>query len=259
MSIVSIEFLTKLFPFLGFLFLMGCPGEVFTNTNSTNSTNSKEDIEEVTQDIQITEFDESKLAAKNYTNTRENRMNAILSRLDSINTSLEWKLIKNNLYKNNKGEIGFQINFATEVGSTKNYISTLCNTDSIKTLNDIIDIKSFTHLGSTFYKDKKHIYHYYDMAYGGKFYIYTGVDHSTFKIVGDHYAKDKNSIYGERAGILKNIDYKTFTSQKGVGPYAKDKHGYYFWDDLIMSHKEFKTKYKRASVPLKEFIKLIRA
>lgn len=234
---------------------MGCPGEVFTDNNPINS---KENTEEVTQTLEVTELNEPKAVIEDSTtNTREHRMNNILSRLDSINKSLEWKLIKNNLYKNNKGEIGFQINYATEVGTTKNYISTLCNTDSIKTLNDVIDIKSFTYLGSTFYKDKKHIYHYYNMAYGGKFYIYSGVDHRTFKAVGDHYAKDKNNIYGERAGVLKNVDYKTFTSQKGVGPYAKDKYGYYFWDNLMMTHKEFKTKYKRTSVSLKQFVKLI--
>jgi len=251
-----IDFITKMFPFLLPLLFLGCLG---TKINSSLDIIKKD----ATMQVESTVKPTTKAAAaienteSNSLETRETRIKKIIARMDSINSTLAWKPIKNNLYRNNKGEIGFQIDYNTEVGNTKNYITSFCSTDSLLRLKKVIDTKSFTYLGSTFYKDKKHIYHYFDMAYGGRFSIYSIGDHKTFKAIGDHYAKDKNNIYGERAGILKNIDYKTFTSHKGVGPYAKDKYGYYFWDDLIMTHKEFEKEYKRKSVSLKEFVNLI--
>lgn len=164
---------------------------------------------------------------------RESRMKRLIFRIDSINNELNWKKLSCGLYLNKNNELGFQMNFATEVGSTVKYTTELVSNNEAQYLISTIDTTTFKHLGSTFYKDKNNIYHYFDMAYGGNFYIYDNVDHATFKVIGDHYAKDKNHIYGERAGVLKNVDYKTFRTAKNIGPYAKDKNEYYFWDDLI--------------------------
>lgn len=177
--------------------------------------------------------------------TREQKIENIVFIMDSINATLNWKKVKTDLYVNNKEELGFKYPFATELGFTYNYMTTFCDTG--EPIAKVIDTTTFKYLGSTFYKDKKHIYHYFDMAYGGRFYIYDGVDHKTFKVIGDSYAKDKNHIYGERAGIMENVDYATFTSKKGAGPYAKDKNNYYFWDNIICTRKELRDSIKSNS------------
>jgi len=184
---------------------------------------------------------------------RENKEQRIINRLDSINESLKWKKLQCGLYINKRGEIALQIPFSTGIGRTVNYLDHVENTKNKGLLKNLIDTLSFRRIGSTFYKDKNYIYHYYDMAYGGRFYIYNIADHKTFRVLGDHYAKDKHHIYGERAGILKHVDYTTFTSQKGVGPYAKDKFGYYFWDELLITHKQLKNQYNVSNLSLKEF------
>ena len=71
------------------------------------------------------------------------------------------------------------------------------------------------------------------MASGGSFFIVQEADLKTFKVIGDCYAKDKNHIFGERHMIIKSADYKTFKTKKGVGCFAKDKNGYYFWDSKL--------------------------
>lgn len=189
--------------------------------------------------------------------TRENKMKEMLYRIDSTNNILDWKKLNCGLYLNKEKEIGLQISFGTEVGATTSYITHLCCDEESKSIKSVIDTTTFKYLGSTFYKDKRNIYHYYDMAYGGRFFIYKGVDYKTFRVVGDSYAKDKNHIYGERAGVLENVDYKTFTSLKGAGPYAKDKNGYYFWNELIYTKKELKDSIKKPLV--KEFYDLLRS
>ncbi len=188
-----------------------------------------------------------------YIEPRENKEIQIINRLDSIHKLLKWKKLKCGLYINKEGEIALQIPFNTGSGRTVNYLDHVENPKNNGRLKNLIDTLSFRLIGSTFYKDKNYIYHYYDMAYGGRFYIYDIADHKTFRVLGDHYAKDKNHIYGERAGILKHVDYTTFTSQKGAGPYAKDKFGYYFWDNLSITHKELKIKYNQSNLSPKEF------
>lgn len=36
---------------------------------------------------------------------------------------------------------------------------------------------------------------------------------------------------------MDNIDYKSFKTKKGIGCFAKDKNGFYFWDDKIDTSK----------------------
>ncbi|MBJ2174824.1 DKNYY domain-containing protein [Aureibaculum sp. A20] len=247
---MNVGYLSRLFPFLTLLMLLGCPNFEDRDYIHRHTSESVIDASEAADAVGVEEpLVEDALS-------REDKIMNTIERLDSINLALDWNLIKDKLYRNNKGQLGFQIDYATEVGNTKNYITQFCDSES--TLNEIIDIKSFDYLGSTFYKDKNYIYHYFDMAYGGRFSIYSIADYNTFKVIGDHYAKDKNHIYGERAGQLKNIDYNTFTSEVGAGPYAKDKFGYYFWNELIMTHDELYKKHKRKSISTREFSKLIK-
>ena len=246
---MNVGYLSRLFPLLTFLMLLGCPNFEDRDYIHRYTSESVIDASEAADAVDLEE------PLVEDTLSREDKIKNTIERLDSINMALDWKLIKDKLYRNNAGQLGFQIDYATEVGNTKNYITQFCDSES--TLNEIIDIKSFEYLGSTFYKDKNNIYHYFDMAYGGRFTVYNSKDYATFHVIGDHYAKDKHHIYGERAGVLKNVDYKTFTSEIGAGPYAKDKFGYYFWDELIMTHEEFYKKYKLKSTTLKAFSKII--
>ncbi len=189
---------------------------------------------------------------------REKKIENIVSKLDNVHKELGWRKIKHNLYINKNKEIGFQIPYTTEIGVTVSYITSITFEEREMPLDKIMDTVTFNHIGSTFYKDENHIYHYYDMAYGGKFYIYNKADYSSFKVIGDNYAKDKNYIFGERAGILGHVDYNTFMTTKESGPYAKDKNGYYFWDELIYTNKEIEDIFGKKSISVKEFSNLLR-
>ncbi len=166
------------------------------------------------------------------------RINNYKKRLDSINKALEWRKLKCGLWINKNGDIGFLTSRAIGETETKEFIYTdyyiyKFGFNEYSPLKSVIDTATFHYLGSTFYKDKYHIYHHYTMSDGGSFNIYNIADYKTFKIIGDCYAKDKNHIFGERAGILEHVDYKTFISAKEAGCFAKDKNGYYFWDEKI--------------------------
>ncbi|WP_405397810.1 DKNYY domain-containing protein [Maribacter sp. Asnod2-G09] len=167
-------------------------------------------------------------------NTRINRISSYKTRIDSINQSLQWKELKCGLWLSKKNDLGFKTTAGNEQGIfiTK-YITDLWNSDSPIKLNSVIDTLTFNYLGSSFYKDKNNIYTHYSMADGGFFKIVENADHRTFKIIGDCYAKDKNHIFGVRKMILDSVDYKTFKTKKGIGCYAKDKNGYYFWDNKL--------------------------
>ncbi|WP_395768916.1 DKNYY domain-containing protein [Aquirufa sp.] len=159
-----------------------------------------------------------------------------LEKLDSIKLTSEWKLLKCGLWQNKYGEIGFKTHsvicsdgqviaetYITKFGFNEN-----------PPLKNIIDTATFRELGNTFYKDKNHIYHHYSMSDGGSFYVFDKADYQTFQILGDCYAKDKNHIFEMRAGILKNVDYKTFKTKKGLtGCVAKDKNGFIIWGERV--------------------------
>ncbi len=170
------------------------------------------------------------------TSERGNRINYRKVKIDSINKTLDWKIMKNNLWINKNGELGIKTTESNEEGiDIERYITELCCEG--KSLKSIIDTASFEFLGSSFYKDKNNIYTHYIMSDGGNFWIVKEADVLTFEIIGDCYAKDKNHIYGERAMVMDSVDYKTFKTKKGIGCYAKDKNGYYFWDEKIDLNK----------------------
>jgi hypothetical protein len=154
--------------------------------------------------------------------------------IDSVNKSLNWQLVKHNLYKNKNGELGFRelVSLGEGTAPVATYITKFGFNEG-NPLNKTIDTATFTDLGSRYYKDKNYIYQHYTMAYGGSFYVNTDVDYKTFEVIGDVYAKDKNHIYEERTGIMEKADYKTFKTAVGIGPYAKDKNGYYSWGEKI--------------------------
>jgi len=154
------------------------------------------------------------------------------NKIDSLNKAWEWKKYKANLWMNCNGELGIKTAEANEEEiDIVRYITQLCCEGN--SLQSVIDTTSFQFLGSSFYKDKNHIYTHFEMSDGGNFWVVEEADVATFKIIGDCYAKDKNHIFGERAMVMDSVDYKTFKTEKGSGCFAKDKNGFYFWDKKI--------------------------
>lgn len=156
--------------------------------------------------------------------------------IDRINDDLNWTKTNYALWKSKNGDLGIKTVEVNDDGSRTNiYITKLSYNNSIKekSINSVIDTLTFEYLGSSFYKDKKNVYRHYLMSDGGNFAIVENSDVKTFKVIGDCYAKDKNYIYGERAMRMDSVDYETFKTEKGFGPYAKDKNGFYFWDTKI--------------------------
>lgn len=154
------------------------------------------------------------------------------NKIDSLNKRLNWKKLKSDLWINTNGKLGIKTVEVNQEGiDIDRYITELCCEE--KSLNSVIDTTSFEFIGSSFYKDKNHIYTHYIMSDGGIFWILKEADVSTFEVIGDCYAKDKNHVFGERAMLMDSVDYKTFKTKKGIGCFAKDKNGFYFWDDKI--------------------------
>ena len=165
-------------------------------------------------------------------NARVQLISLYKTKIDSINKNLDWKKTNYVLWKSKNGDLGLKTQEGTEQEITiDKYISTICCEG--ESLKSVIDTLTFEFLGSSFYKDKNHIYTHFTMIDGGNFSIIENADVKTFRIIGDCYAKDKNYIYGERALKMDSVDYKTFKTKKGCGCYAKDKNGIYFWDFKI--------------------------
>ena len=166
-------------------------------------------------------------------NARVEKINNYKSKIDSVNNYLDWKKTNYGLWKSKNGDLAIKTEEGNEQGiEITRYITQLCcEGEEIK---NVIDTLTFKYLGSSFYKDKKNVYTHYMMSDGGNFWIVEGADVKTFKVIGNScYAKDKNYIYGERAMKMDSIDYKTFITCDECGCYAKDKNGYYFWDEKI--------------------------
>ncbi len=153
---------------------------------------------------------------------------------DSINANLKWELLPCGLYKNKNQDIGFKVTVALEKEiHIDKYLFEFNGMNELKLLKSVIDTTTFRYLGNSFYKDKDHIYQYFEMRDGGFFTVFTVADCDTFQIIGDCFAKDKDHVYSERSGIITGADAKTFNTARGIGCFAKDKDRYYFWDKPI--------------------------
>lgn len=161
---------------------------------------------------------------------------SVMKSIDSANKAEGWKFYKNGLWISKSGDLAIKEIMAIGpegMEHAEHYISRM-EFDEDKPLNSIIDTATFRKLSESFYKDRKHIYRYYGMAYGGSFSIFSEADPLTFEVLSECYAKDKNHIYESREGILNNVDYQTFKTKSTVtGCFAKDRHGFLQWGDRI--------------------------
>lgn len=178
--------------------------------------------------------------------SRVERIKSVKLKVDSINKSLVWRKTNFDLWKSKNGILGLKTQEGTSEGIfIDRYIRRFPNG---KLLGEVIDTTTFGYLGSSFYKDKNHIYTHYDRVDGGSFWIVEDADVYTFRILGGCYAKDKNYIFGERAMRMDSVDYKTFKTCNDCACHSKDKNGYYFWD----------TKIKIEDISEKEVLKIIK-
>ncbi|WP_300671049.1 DKNYY domain-containing protein [Soonwooa sp.] len=152
--------------------------------------------------------------------------------LDSINKNLGWTKTSFGLYKSKNGDLGLKTSEGTEEGIIiEKYITEMADGQALKS---VIDSATFSYLGSSFYKDKNHVYTHYAMADGGNFWTVDNADVKTFQVLGNCYAKDKNKIFTERNMEADTIfDYHSFRTCDDCGCFAKDKKGYYFWDEKL--------------------------
>lgn len=156
---------------------------------------------------------------------------------DSLNAAKQWKLISGDLYISKDGDIG--IIDARLLIPPDDFITvyqfTFCD-ENRTPLNAVIDPKSFKFLAGSgwgaYYRDKNHIYHTFGTSGGSNFSIADDADVSTFKILNDCYAKDKNHVYEFRFGVIEGADPLTFKYLKDEC-YAKDKNGYYSGNQLL--------------------------
>ncbi|QEE49950.1 hypothetical protein FUA48_10270 [Flavobacterium alkalisoli] len=154
--------------------------------------------------------------------------------IDSLNVDLEWKEIRDGLYINKKGEIGF-IGMEVAPNATIIMYQTTFWDGEETPLKAIVDTLTFSKLGGSdfgaFYKDKNHIYHAFATTDGANFSYYDEADYKTFKVLNDSYAIDKDHVHHMRFGLMDKADPKTFKSLFYKDRYyAKDKNNYYIED-----------------------------
>lgn len=191
----------------------------------------------------------AKVEQKDSLTTEMTEITKMKNRRDSITRSLDWKELKCGLFLNKNGDLGFEDYRALgrEGLMTETYYITNFGLNDGSTLKNTIDTATFRELNDVYYKDKKYIYHFYAMAYGGMLNIFEEADYDSFEVLSDCYAKDKNHIYERRNGRLENIDAKTFKTVDGPGCVAKDKNGYYSWGSKI-EKDEVNDRYVRESI-----------
>lgn len=157
-----------------------------------------------------------------------------------------WRQINNSLYIDTNGSLGFAtdpsiVNIPRselEGERCANVFLTTIGSQGEQSLNEIIDTSTFIELGASFYMDKNHIYNYYAMCEGGYLNIFSR-DTSNFKILSSCYASHDSTIYHHRNGPL-DADFESFVVSSEFSCTAKDKNGYFRYDDRI-SNEELKS------------------
>lgn len=159
----------------------------------------------------------------------------------------QWTLVRDNLYINSKQQLALKFPYASRCSMflsehihideslplrhDRFYLHLGFGGEEEPSLKDTIDVKTFRQLAqSDFYKDKNHIYRYFDMLDGGNFGIFEA-DSPSFEVLDECYAKDKYHIYEARSGKLDGADLASFIPLSGGGCIAKDKNSYWFWGD----------------------------
>jgi hypothetical protein len=151
----------------------------------------------------------------------------------------DWIQLKGRLYLSPTDELGFasiperaNVPRSELVGEQCEnvFLNTIGSQHEIK-LSAVIDTATFEELGADFYKDKNNVYHYYAMCDGGYLNVFAK-DTSTFKVLGCCYASYKSEIFHSRSGRM-DADPETFKTSSELGPMAKDKNGYFQFEERV--------------------------
>ncbi len=154
-----------------------------------------------------------------------------------------WRRMACGLYQDSTGEIGYASHQGTANVSPKFLedcpivFLTYIGSSGEKKLGSVVDTSSFEEVGGGFFKDQSNIYLHYDMCDGGYFNIFAE-DTSAFKVLGCCYAFYQSKIYHSRNGLM-DADAETFRTRLEFGPIAKDKNGYFYFEEQITA-KELK-------------------
>ncbi|WP_052123305.1 DKNYY domain-containing protein [Flavobacterium beibuense] len=151
--------------------------------------------------------------------------------LDSINKDLQWREIRDGLYINRKGDIGFvgkELMFEASV----TIYQTIFRDGEETPLKAVVDTLTFRKLGGSgfgaYYKDKNRIYHTFATTSGSNLSYYNAADIKTFKVLNNSYATDKSHVYHMRFGLMKEADVATFKSLLYKGSYYAVDDNYYY-------------------------------
>jgi len=165
----------------------------------------------------------------------------------ALSQKSNFRLIRDGLYVDSLGNIGFKVIDASDHHPVERYINHVYSdsfkVDGIKKMREVIDLQSFRLMKNStnedYYRDKNHIYYFYEMSDGGTLSILDEADIHTFSILDNSsYAIDKKSAFF-RARKIEQADIETFEvaiyddGKKAYGWYAKDKNNYYEGKNII--------------------------
>ena len=160
--------------------------------------------------------------------------------------TLKYQFLKDNLYKNNLGDIAFKAIDNTDPRNPKDiFVTSVWNANSDDSIGDgkmemknVVDVSSFKRVSGMYYQDKKYFYVFNQMSDGGTFAIIKNIDPKSFIVLSPYYAKDNKHVY-YGGQILEKADVKTFKpyprieNKDTLWQYAKDKNHFYYFGDII--------------------------
>jgi hypothetical protein len=151
--------------------------------------------------------------------------------------TINYKPIKDGLYEDDNGNLYFKKVVFPMPGEDEED-KFVRNIDEVhfpeetyppKKLKDVIDPESFESLESLYFKDKNHVYYFWEVTGGGSMYVVNEANPKTFKVLNDYAVDDKEAFY--RGKKIEGADVATFVILPS--PYAKDKNNYYLGDEIV--------------------------
>ncbi len=143
--------------------------------------------------------------------------------------------IRDGLYKDHAGNFYFKTIDKTDTAkNTDRYIhvvySSAFGVGGLKPMKDVVHAKSFKTLGNCYYKDKNHVYYFFEMGDGGTMSVINEANTKNFKVFENSvFATDGKSIFS-RGRKIDNAHVSSFEPiiiKNKCNWYAKDKNNYY--------------------------------
>lgn len=105
-------------------------------------------------------------------------------------------------------------------------------------LKEALDADSYEEIGNGFFRDKDHVFGWYDMAFcGGHLYEAASEDVDSWEQLGDSpYMRTRRSIIYVRGGRLEDVDRDSF--EPLIAFYGRDKNHYYSGSEILTDKEE---------------------